>query len=244
MRSQSALRMGRFHLPGIPAGDWRVTIFDQWNDQIVDGISTPVRVSGATVDMGEIAVHQWKNNLYTRTFLDTNGDGVSQDNEPGLALVPTNIRFRDGSISNLNSTDLDGFAGFNEVFPMFNWYVIETDSTRYKNTGIHVVYDAGGPVDGSAGQYACGQGGFPPCGNSSLLANMARTNRGFPSAPRTCGFRARGIAPMRTDRSRPGDTAGRFHRPNRSALGYQLRLAELCRTEPVPGIRQEALRGR
>ena len=50
----------------------------------------------------------------------------SQENEPGLPLVPTNIRYRDGSISNLNSTDLEGFAGFNEVFPIFNWYVLET----------------------------------------------------------------------------------------------------------------------
>ena len=64
--------------------------------------------------------------------------------------MPTNIRFRDGSFSNFNSTDLNGYAGFNEVFPLFNWYVVETDSTRYKNTGTHVVYDAGGPADGTS----------------------------------------------------------------------------------------------
>ena len=39
-------------------------------------------------------------------------------------------------------------ANFNETFPLFNWYVVETDITRYKNTGIHTVYDAGGPADG------------------------------------------------------------------------------------------------
>ena len=89
------------------------------------------------------------------TFIDSNGDGVSKvgsdgnPTEPGLALVATNIRFRDGSYSNFNSTDLSGSAGFNEVFPLFNWYVIETDSTRYKTTGMHVVYDAGGPTDSS-----------------------------------------------------------------------------------------------
>ncbi|HWX93675.1 MAG TPA: choice-of-anchor D domain-containing protein [Terriglobales bacterium] len=185
---------GNFVLTGIPAGDWRLTIFDQWNDQIVDGISTPVRVggatnatlchgpgsSGSTCDMGEIGVHGWKNNLSTRTFFDINGDGVSQDNETGLSLVPTNIRYRDGSISNLNSTDLQGFAGFNEVFPIFNWYVVETDSTRYKNTGTHVINDAGGPVDGSTGSYACGQGGYPACGSSALMQNMARTFEDFP----------------------------------------------------------------
>ncbi len=181
---------GTFSLPNIPAGDWRLTVFDQWNDQIVDGISTPVRVgtstnsslcpgpgtSSSTCDMGDIGVHGWKNNLYTRTFFDLNGDGVSQDNEPGLPLVPTNIRYRDGSISNLNSTDLNGFAGFNEVFPIFNWYVMETDFARYKGTGTHVVNDAGGPVDGSA---LCGTAGFPACGTSTLLANLANTSEKF-----------------------------------------------------------------
>jgi Abnormal spindle-like microcephaly-assoc'd, ASPM-SPD-2-Hydin len=176
---------GTFTLSGIPAGDWRVTVFDQWNDQIVDGITTPVRVgtgtgntncSGNTCNMGEIAVHAWKNNLSTRTFVDLNGDGVSQPNEPGLALVPTNIRFRDGSISNLNSTDLEGYAGFNEVFPLFNWYVMETDSTRYKNTGTHVINDAGGPVDGSS---SCGVSGYPACGSSLLLQNLARTHEDY-----------------------------------------------------------------
>jgi hypothetical protein len=190
---------GKFTLGNIPAGDWRLTIFDQWNDQIVDGISTPVRVGGSTnatlchgttsnpstCDMGEIAVHAWKNNLTTRTFFDINGDGVSQDNELGLSLVPTNIRYRDGSISNLNSTDLEGFAGFNEVFPIFNWYVLETDSNRYKNTGTHVINDAGGPADGTD---ACGNG-FPDCGTSTLLANLARTKEDFsvPAALRVPG---------------------------------------------------------
>ncbi len=186
---------GNFTLANVPEGDWRLTIFDQWNDQIVDGISTPVRVGGSTnaslchgsttngttCDMGEIAVHAWKDNLSTRTFFDTNGDGVSQDTELGLSLVPTNIRYRDGSLSNLNSTDLEGFAGFNEVFPIFSWYVLETDSNRYKNTGTHVINDAGGPADGTT---SCGNG-FPECGTSALLANMARTKEDFsvPPAP-------------------------------------------------------------
>ena len=39
---------------------------------------------------------------------------------------------------------ITGDAGFNEVFPLFNWYVIEADTTRYKQTGVHVVYDGVG----------------------------------------------------------------------------------------------------
>src|SRR5579883_256150 len=175
---------GTFSLSGLPDGDWRVTVFDQWNDMLVDGLSTPVRLAGGkTVNMGDIATNQWQANIYTRTFFDANGDGVSNldangnPTEAGLALVPTNIRFRDGSYSNFNNTDLNGFAGFNEVFPLFNWYVVETDDTRYKNTGIHVVYDAGGPADGSP---ACGQPGVAPCGNSNIAKMMARTAEDIP----------------------------------------------------------------
>lgn len=150
---------GKFTLTGIPDGDWRITAFDQWNDQIVDGLSTPVRVAnGQTLNMGNVPVQQWHTNVSTTTFFDTNGNGVRDPGEDGLGLVQTNIRFRDGSYSNFNNTDLNGYAQFNEVFPLFNWYVVETDSTRYKSTGTHVVYDGGGPA-----------------ATSTLAANLAGT---------------------------------------------------------------------
>jgi len=222
---------GNFAFTGIPNGDWKITVFDQWNDQIVDGISTPVRLTtGSTVDLGDVAVHAWKQNLYTRTFFDQNWDGLSQDDEPGLSLVPTNIRFRDGSISNFNSTDLGGFAGFNEVFPLFNWYVLETDSTRYKTTGIHVVNDAGGPVDGSP---SCGNAGFPPCGNSGIGANLARTAEDvvLPDALRFPGSVYCGDAdctgasitngPITGHSSGPGGSTGRIDPPSIQTYGWQ-----------------------
>jgi hypothetical protein len=143
---------GSFTLSGIPQGTWRVTVFDQWNDMLVDGLSTPVGIAnggGQSVNMGDIAMNQWQANIYTTTFFDANNNGVRDPNEAGLTLAPTNIRFRDGSYSNFNNTDLAGNAGFNEEFPLFSWYVIESDQTRYKNTGTHVVYDSGGPADGT-----------------------------------------------------------------------------------------------
>ncbi len=161
---------GSFTLSDLPDGDWRITVFDQWNDMLVDGLSTPVRLGGGkTTDLGQIAMNQWQSNIYTSTFFDLNGNGVRDDGEPGLTLVPTNIRFRDGSFSNFNNTDLNGNAGFNEVFPLFSWYVVETDATRYKNTGTHVVYDAGGPADGTCTSTTA------PCGSSTIAANMANT---------------------------------------------------------------------
>ena len=146
---------GNFRFSSIPDGTWRITVFDQWNDQIVDGLASAVSVGPNNRDakLGELSVLQWHTNLYTKTFLDMDGNGIQGDPnaEPGLTLVATNIRFRDGSFSNFNNTDLLGNAGFNEIFPLFSWYVVETDSTRYKPSGIHVIYDAGGKVDSQFG---------------------------------------------------------------------------------------------
>ncbi|MBZ5657445.1 MAG: hypothetical protein LAO56_19430 [Acidobacteriia bacterium] len=171
---------GNFTLSGLPDGDWRMTVFDQWNDMLVDGLSTPVRLAGGTaLNVGQIATNQWQANIYTTTFFDANGNGVRDSNEEGLALVSTNNRFRDGSYSNFNNTDLDGYAGFNEIFPLFSWYVIETDTTRYKTTGVHVVYDAGGPADGTP----CGTATTPPtapCGNSTIASMLANTAEQIP----------------------------------------------------------------
>jgi hypothetical protein len=168
---------GSFSLSGLPDGDWRVTVFDQWNDMLVDGLSTPVRLAGGTTtDMGQIATNQWQANIYTKSFFDQNGNGIQDSTEPGLTLVPTNIRFRDGSYSNFNNTDLAGNAGFNEIFPLFSWYVVESDTTRFKNTGTHVVYDAGGPSDGST----CGGTSGTVCGNSVIGGNLANTAEQIP----------------------------------------------------------------
>ncbi len=167
---------GKFTFTKVPPGDWRVTVFDQWNDMLVDGLSTPVGLTnsatGSTANLGDIAENQWQANIYTRTFIDDNKDGVSQSDEGGVPLIPVAVRYRDGSLANANATDFTGSANFNETFPLFNWYVVETDTTRYKNTGTHVVYDAGGPADGSA---SCGQPGYPACGTSTIGKMLANT---------------------------------------------------------------------
>jgi hypothetical protein len=164
---------GNFSFSNLPPGDWRVTVFDKWNDLLVDGLSTPALLAnGATVDLGEIAMNQWQANVYTRAFIDDNKNGVADPGEAGIALINTTVRYRDGSMANNLVTDFTGTANFNETFPLFNWYVVETDTTRYKNTGTHTVYDAGGPADGTA---ACGQTGYPPCGGSTIGKYLANT---------------------------------------------------------------------
>jgi hypothetical protein len=156
---------GTVSFTDMPNGVFKISVFDQWNDIMLDGLVSTVSIDGDTATK-VFPVTQWRTNLFTRTFIDQNGDGVSQDSEAGLALVNTNIHYRDGSIGFFNNTDLNGYAGFNEVFPFMNWLVVETTSTRFKPTGVHTVYDAGGAVD-------CSSQAGGVC--SSIAANIAST---------------------------------------------------------------------
>lgn len=213
---------GEFSFSGIPDGTFRLTVFDQWNDQIVDGLATAVRLgpNARSVNVGDLAVLQWHTNLYTRSFIDLNRDGVSQDGEPGLTLVPTNIRFRDGSYSNFNNTDLNGYAAFNEIFPLFNWYVVEADTTRFKQTGVHVVYDAGGPPDGTPGG-----------GKSNIAANFANTTESatahlpnqlrVPGAVYCDNADCTGFSILHPGHSAANPSTGRIDPPSVTTLGWQ-----------------------
>jgi hypothetical protein len=168
---------GNFQFSGVPGGNWRLTLGDQWNDQIIDGLSTPANVSGGgTLNMGQIQVQQWQSNLYTKTYVDDNKNGIPESTELGIPFLFVNVRYRDGERANTLLTDFNGVANFNETFPLFNWYTVETDPTRYKTTGIHVVYDAGGPADGTS---ACG-GVNAPCGTSPDYKFLANTYERVP----------------------------------------------------------------
>ena len=183
---------GNFKFTSVPGGNWRLTIGDEWNDQIIDGLSTPANVgcvpnppathcSGglSTLNLGNIGVQQWQSNIYTRTFVDDNHNGIWDANEIGIPLIYTMIHYRDGHTANNLTTDFSGVANFNETFPLFNWYVVEADSGRYKTTGIHTVYDAGGPADGST---SCGTAanGARKCGTSAAYKYLANTFEAVP----------------------------------------------------------------
>ncbi len=162
----------------MPNGTFKIAVFDQWNDIVLDGLVGSITINGDTTK--EWPVTQWRSDISTYTYIDNNRDGLPEDGEPGLALVNTNIRYRDGSIGFFNNTDLAGSAGFNEVFPFMNWLVVETTSTRFKPEATHTVYDAGGAVDGTTGG-----------GGSNIADHMANTlerpNTSLPDALRLPG---------------------------------------------------------
>jgi hypothetical protein len=139
---------GHITFAGVPDGNWALVLFDQWLDLIVDGSSKPIDVTGGVTRNFDIPAFSWQQHIWTNTYMDLNGNGIQDRGEPGLVEVPSRVRFRDGKFSNWLLSDSGGLAHFNETFPLFNWYVVESDTTRFRGTGVHVVNDIGGQIDG------------------------------------------------------------------------------------------------
>ncbi|MDB6091076.1 MAG: multicopper oxidase type 3 [Gammaproteobacteria bacterium] len=121
-------------------------------------------VAGVTVDMGDLPVFSWFTRVDENAFVyvdatcPQNAIAASTDQASlkaalatcptaPLAQIPITIRYRNGSISNVLQTDSNGNATFNELFPLFNWYVAEVDQTRYAPLTARVVVDGGGKPD-------------------------------------------------------------------------------------------------
>ncbi|HET8725560.1 MAG TPA: Ig-like domain-containing protein [Anaeromyxobacteraceae bacterium] len=69
--------------------------------------------------------------------------------DTGISNVPLTVRYRNGAPSNTTLTDTTGNGLLPELFPLFNWYVAEADTTRFKQTGVHIYVDGGGIPDTS-----------------------------------------------------------------------------------------------
>jgi hypothetical protein len=232
---------GNFTFSKVPGGNWRLTIGDQWNDQIIDGLSTPANVgcvptpplttcSGglSTLNLGNIGVQQWQSNIYTTLFVDDNKNGIKDPGEIGVPQVYTRVKYRDGHSANTLLTDPDGIANFNETFPLFNWYVVEPDLGRYKRTGTHTVYDAGGPADGTCGTTS----GVRPCGTSAAYQHLANTYESLPlpadlhvpgavyCANADCSAEAAGFAAGTASTSAVTNSTGRLDPPWVNSEGW------------------------
>lgn len=148
---------GNFQFDNVPDGDYQVAAFDDYLDQIIyyRNITVDSATNGAShvTDMQNFPVLSWFTNLQLHQFIDTNGNGMQDEGEPGIAHSPVTVRYRDGSISNVSVTDTSGDGSISELFPLFNWYVTESDTTRYTGTAVSTAVDGGGDVD-KTGPYA------------------------------------------------------------------------------------------
>jgi Bacterial Ig domain/Bacterial cadherin-like domain len=138
---------GGFTLANVPAGDFEVDVFDQWLDQIIQAQAVTVAADTPALDMGSIPVLSWFTQHDQNIYQDLNGNGLYDDGEPGISNVPLTMRYRNGALSNQTLSDSLGNGILVELFPLFNWYVAEADTTRYKQTGVHITVDGGGAPD-------------------------------------------------------------------------------------------------
>ena len=138
---------GTFTLTNVPAGAYDLAIFDEWLDQIIQNVAVNVAATTPTVALGDLPVLSWFTQYDQNIFMDTNGNGKMDPGEPGISNVPLTVRYRNGAPSNATLTDTTGNGILVELFPLFNWYVAEADTTRFKQTGVHVIVDGGGVPD-------------------------------------------------------------------------------------------------
>jgi hypothetical protein len=139
---------GYFALKNIPPGDYQIVAWDTWLDQIIayKAITVPPQ-NGQTLAAGDISVFSWFTRVETSMFVDSDGTHKPSAVNTPIAQARVTIRYRDGSLVSIGLTDGNGNAEFAELFPLFNWYVMEADTSRFKPTGVHVVVDAGGKPD-------------------------------------------------------------------------------------------------
>ena len=148
---------GNFTLSKVPAGSYEIAVFDQWLDQIIQAVAVSVPEGGnQTVAMGNIPVLSWFTQYDQNIFMESKTKSASlrgvyrQDlGDTGISNVTQSTRYRDGGMSNQTATDSNGNGLLAELFPLFNWYVTEADTTRFKQTGANIIVDAGGPTDTS-----------------------------------------------------------------------------------------------
>ncbi len=177
---------GSFTLNNVPAGTYELAVWDQWLDQIIQ--TQAVTVGATDVALGNIPVFSWFTQHDQNVFMDLNNNGVLDPGEPGISNLLMTNRFRNGAISNQTLTDSNGNGILVELFPLFNWYVSEADTTRFKQTGVNLFVDAGGKVDTSGlganlwnSTYAACPGTGGPCPTSVVQKPGAYSygNQGF-----------------------------------------------------------------
>ncbi|MEW6569801.1 MAG: hypothetical protein AB1390_01300 [Nitrospirota bacterium] len=163
--AQRANSDGTFSIHNVPPGNYQLVVWDDNLDLLIafHGVTvtaTGCNTPGGSCNLGDVPVFQWFTRQEHWVFNDDNGDNVvdptdgngiwdQSAGEGGMPEQAINLRWRDGTLYQSFPTDTEGFVPFDEIFPFFSWMVAEVDFLRFKATGVTVVVDAGGPINGA-----------------------------------------------------------------------------------------------
>ena len=140
---------GTFTIPAVPPGLWQLVVWDEHNDLIIHFATVTVPDGGGVVNIGDVPVFPWFTGMRYYVFQDDNANGFRDPGEVGIPNVTVNHRFRDGTVYQTSTTDLEGYLPFDEVFPFFNFLISEVDFARFKATGFTAVVDNGARASGT-----------------------------------------------------------------------------------------------
>ncbi len=87
----------------------------------------------------------WFTDLQGVVFNDLNGDGIRQDNEPGIPDFMLSERTRGNSVqdqgANIAVTNDAGEYDLSQGYPLGQFLIAEAYNPRYKNTGFTYTTD-------------------------------------------------------------------------------------------------------
>lgn len=177
-----------FTITNVPPGTYELVTWDENLDALFGFNQVTVPAGGGPIDLGNVLSFRWFGKLEGRVFLDTDEDGFPDSNEMGIGRQAVNLRFRNGTIYQLNETDPMGMYAFEEVFPFFKWLVVEVDFARFKATGLTALVDRGGEIPADAGWNMPSRGKLnpqpqvdengDPVINPNTQNNLSRTVKG------------------------------------------------------------------
>ncbi|HJV35611.1 MAG TPA: hypothetical protein VJ604_11110, partial [Geomonas sp.] len=162
----------KFTIKGVPPGTYTLTIWDKPLDQIIDfrTVTIPTNLVAGTGDTVPVESCATTDPLYPfcpspvfQWFGQLEGCVAQPGNDctagkPGYPNQLMDLRFRDGSIFQQTTTNVDGTYSFNEVFPFFKYLVAGVDAVFGKPLGAAAKVDKGGPFVGA----------WSPTGNNTI----------------------------------------------------------------------------
>ncbi|NJD05338.1 MAG: DUF11 domain-containing protein [Methylococcaceae bacterium] len=137
---------GTFSIPGVPAGTYTLTWWDEPQNQILDLVNVTVLPTDSTVDMGTLPLSGWWTKISGFVFNDVNRNGKKDPGETGLNNMVLTMKKRENSVMDRGATGerthnhpVTGEPGYYEMvnaYPMTQWLVEEMYTPQFYTTGV------------------------------------------------------------------------------------------------------------